>query len=192
MNTQLWSLWQGVPNASASSGPARLAPLPELSSSSSFLAAAPASAGIPASASADPPPGTFAAAFQAASAQTGVPVALLQAVAWTESANQPLALSPTGAEGVMQLEPATAAAEGVTNPWNVSQNILGGARYLAQQLQAFHGNLTDAIAAYNAGPGAVVRYGGVPPYAQTQAYVRQVTAAYAHDTANAPSKGVSL
>jgi soluble lytic murein transglycosylase-like protein len=115
-------------------------------------------------------------------------VALLEAVGTTESADDPTAVSVTGAEGVMQLEPATAAAEGVTDPWNPTENILGGAEYLAQQLATFHGNLSDAIAAYNAGPGAVEAYGGIPPYAQTQAYV---TTVLGHYTANLTAEGAT-
>lgn len=168
MNIWFNTLWQAN---SSTITPERLAPLP--------------AAAVPATASTvdpvtptTPSATTFAAAFQAASAATGVPVALLEAVGTTESADNPMAVSATGAEGVMQLEPNTAASEGVTDPWNVSENILGGARYLAQQLQTFHGNLTDAIAAYNAGPGAVETYGGIPPYAQTQAYVQTVLGHY--------------
>jgi len=123
------------------------------------------------------PPASFAAALQAASAATGVSPALLTAVATVESDEEPNVVSDTGAIGYMQLEPATAASLGV-NPYNPTQNVLGGAEYLAQQITTFHGNLVEAIAAYNAGPGAVETYGGIPPYAQTEAYVQAVLQHY--------------
>lgn len=126
--------------------------------------------------------GTWQAAIQAAAAQTGVPAALLSSVMRQESGGNPWAVSPVGAIGLMQLMPATAAGLGV-NPWNPAQNILGGARYLAEQLARFQGNVPDALAAYNAGPGAVQRYGGVPPYAQTEQYVANVLALYQSQSA---------
>jgi len=178
VNIWLNTLWQA--NSTAIT-PGRLAPLPTVVLSPALGdtdTSSPVSASEPVVPT-SPSAATFAAAFQAASSATGVPVALLEAVGTTESADNPTAVSFTGAEGVMQLEPSTAASEGVTDPWNVSENILGGARYLAQQLQTFHGNLSDAIAAYNAGPGAVEAYGGIPPYAQTQSYVQTVLGHYA-------------
>lgn len=121
---------------------------------------------------------SFGQAFAQAARQTGLPVPLLQAVAWQESGDNPQAVSSCGAVGVMQLMPGTAAELGV-DPWQPDQNILGGARYLARQLHAFGGNLSLALAAYNAGPGAVAAYGDqVPPYAQTQQYVADVLALY--------------
>lgn len=111
-----------------------------------------------------------------ASAITGVPARLLAAVMQQESGGDPNAGSPAGARGLMQLMPATARGLGVRNILDPWENLLGGARYLRQQLDAFGWDIRKALAAYNAGPGAVQRYGGVPPYAETQRYVRNVTA----------------
>lgn len=109
-----------------------------------------------------------------AAADFGVDRALLRAVIHAESAFNPLALSNKGAQGLMQLMPGTASDLGVTDAFDVSQNIRGGARYLAQLLQTFNGDAQLATAAYNAGPGAVQKYRGVPPYDETQVYVQRV------------------
>jgi len=114
--------------------------------------------------------------INAAAARTGVPAKLIAAVAKQESGFDPSAVSRAGAEGIMQLMPTTAKGLGVTNPLNATQSINGGADYLASLLKRFDGNTTLAVAAYNAGPGAVLKYGGVPPYAETQNYVRNVLA----------------
>lgn len=108
----------------------------------------------------------------------GVDPALLKAVAENESGFDPHATSPTGAQGLMQLEPGTAAELGVRDAYDPAQNVWGGARYLRGLLDRFGGNLRLAIAAYNAGPAAVEKYGDVPPYAETQAYVKNVLASY--------------
>jgi len=108
----------------------------------------------------------------------GVDPALVAAVAETESRFDPLAISPAGAAGLMQLMPATAHGLGVADPYDPVQNVRGGAAYLHQLLERFHDSVPLALAAYNAGPGAVERYGGVPPYAETQRYVDRVMAAY--------------
>lgn len=102
--------------------------------------------------------------------------ALALAVAKAESNFDHQAVSPKGAMGVMQLMPQTAKGLGVTNPFDPQQNIDGGIRYLRQLIEQFGGNLTLAVAAYNAGPNAVRRYGGVPPYPETQTFVRRVLA----------------
>lgn len=102
-----------------------------------------------------------------------LPVNLLRAVVQVESGGKPDAVSPAGAVGLMQLMPATARELGVENSKDPWQNIAGGAKYLARQLQRF-GQVEEALAAYNAGPGAVARHGGIPPYAETRKYVERV------------------
>jgi peptidoglycan DL-endopeptidase CwlO len=119
----------------------------------------------------------YAALFAAAGQKYGVPPALLTAVARVESGYDPGAVSPAGARGLMQLMPATARGLGV-DPMNPAQAVDGAARLLAQALNEF-GSVPLALAAYNAGPGAVRRYGGIPPYTQTQDYVRKVAAVLA-------------
>ncbi|MES1202250.1 MAG: lytic transglycosylase domain-containing protein [Pseudomonadota bacterium] len=116
-----------------------------------------------------------------AGAQVELSPALLEAVAWTESRFNDRAVSPKGAVGVMQLMPETASRLGV-DPARADQNIHGGAAYLRAMLEEFHGDLVLALAAYNAGPAAVHRYGGVPPYPETRAFVDSVLG-YMADTA---------
>ena len=107
----------------------------------------------------------------------GVDSELVKAVATAESNLNQDARSAVGAIGVMQLMPETADNLGV-DPYDEKENIEGGAHYLRQMLDKFQGNLQQAIAAYNAGPGAVQKYGGVPPYSETQNYVRKVIDLY--------------
>jgi len=114
--------------------------------------------------------------FAKASQKYNVPLGLLKAVAKAESGFNPLALSRCGAQGIMQLMPATARSLGVTNPFDPEQNIMGGAKYLSQMLKRFDGNTQLALAAYNAGPGNVSKYGGIPPFKETQNYVRKALA----------------
>ena len=110
-----------------------------------------------------------------AAARYGVEARLLRAVAGQESGLRQGARSPKGAVGVMQLMPATARALGV-DAAGLAGNVQGGAAYLSQMLRRFGGDVRLALAAYNAGPGAVERHGGLPPFAETQAYVRGVLA----------------
>jgi soluble lytic murein transglycosylase-like protein len=116
----------------------------------------------------------YGAQIAAAAQRHGIDPALLAGLIEQESGFDPGARSAAGAQGLTQLMPGTAAGLGVTNPLDPVQAIEGGAKYLAAQLQAFGGDTARALAAYNAGPGAVQRFGGVPPYAETQNYVRQV------------------
>jgi len=109
-----------------------------------------------------------------ASRDFGVEEAVVRAIMHAESAFNPNALSRAGAQGLMQLMPATAARFGVINPFDPEQNIRGGVEYLAWLLKRFNGDLTLAAAGYNAGEGAVQRHGGVPPYNETQRYVVRV------------------
>jgi soluble lytic murein transglycosylase-like protein len=115
----------------------------------------------------------FANLFQAASAKYGVPAALLSAVAKQESGYDPKAVSPVGAQGLMQLMPGTARGLGVTDAFDPAQAVDGAARMLRDLTQRF-GRTDLALAAYNAGPGAVLKYHGIPPYPETQHYVRNV------------------
>ncbi|WP_254427311.1 lytic transglycosylase domain-containing protein [Rhodanobacter sp. C01] len=116
----------------------------------------------------------YADTIRAASVEYGVDEAFLRAIIHAESAFNPRALSLKGAQGLMQLMPATASDMGVLDAFNTEQNIRGGARYLSLLLHNFNGSERLAAAAYNAGPGAVQRYSGVPPYAETQVYVERV------------------
>jgi len=116
------------------------------------------------------------AKIEAAAADYGLAPELVKAVAWQESRFNARARSATGALGVMQLMPGTARQLGVTDPFDPEQNIRGGTAYLRRQLDRFDNDLTLALAAYNAGPGAVIRYRGVPPFRETRTYVRSILA----------------
>lgn len=120
-----------------------------------------------------------AKAFRATAKATGVEDAWLRAIAHAESGFDAAALSPKGAQGVMQLMPATAKEYGVADPFSAEQSIDGGARYMRMLLRRYKDDHVLAAAAYNAGIGAVTRYGGVPPYAETMAYVEKVMALHA-------------
>lgn len=118
----------------------------------------------------------------AAARRHGLDPNLALAVAQAESGLSPLVVSDAGAVGVMQLMPETAKRLGVRNIYDPWDNIDGGVRYLKDMLNTFNGDVTKAIAAYNAGPAAVARYGGIPPYAETQRYVAKVLGFYGQST----------
>ena len=113
------------------------------------------------------------AIFEAAGLRYNLSTDFLKAVARAESSFRPDATSPSGAMGVMQLMPATATYLGVTDPYDPEQNIMGGARLLREFMDQFN-DVSLALAAYNAGPGNVTKYGGIPPFTETQNYVRNV------------------
>jgi soluble lytic murein transglycosylase-like protein len=120
----------------------------------------------------------FDAYIREAAALYQLPEALLRAVIRQESDFNPYSVSSSGALGLMQLLPSTAASMTVQDPFDPRQNVLGGARYLRVLANTFNGDLILTLAAYNAGSGAVIRYGTVPPYDETQHYVRQVLRYY--------------
>jgi soluble lytic murein transglycosylase-like protein len=123
-------------------------------------------------------PEHLASTIEEAARTHGVDPRLVAAVARRESAWNANAVSRTGACGIMQLMPDTARFLGVTNVFDARENIFGGTRYLRTLLDTFNGDLDLTLAAYNAGPGAVEKYRGVPPYRETQAYVAAVKATY--------------
>lgn len=120
------------------------------------------------------PPAQLEGYIEGASAEYHLRPSLLRALIRMESGFNANAVSPKGAQGLTQLMPGTAAALGVADPFDPAQNIMGGARYLRQQLDRFNGDERLALAAYNAGPGAVLRYNGVPPFPETQRYVNSI------------------
>ncbi|WP_099468403.1 lytic transglycosylase domain-containing protein [Konateibacter massiliensis] len=118
---------------------------------------------------------TLSDIFERAASKYNISVDLLKAVGKQESNFNPNAVSRCGAQGVMQLMPATAASLGVTDSFDAEQNIMGGAKYLSSLLDTYDGNVSFALAAYNAGGNNVNKYGGIPPFKETQDYVVKVT-----------------
>lgn len=137
-----------------------------------------AQASQPANAPAPMAPEEIDRLVSANAATWNVDPSLIKAIIANESGFNANATSGAGAQGLMQLMPGTASGLGVTNSYDPAQNVWGGTRYLRGLLDRFGGNVELAVAGYNAGPGAVEKYSGVPPYAQTQNYVQNVLASY--------------
>jgi soluble lytic murein transglycosylase-like protein len=133
----------------------------------------------------------FAHVIRTAAERYGVDARLIEAIVQTESAGNPTAVSPKGARGLMQLMPERAAELGVHDSFDPQQNVDGGVRHVRDLLQRFGGDVTLALAAYNAGEAAVRSHGGVPPFAETREYVRRVQAMYRGGASLAP-KAVAL
>jgi soluble lytic murein transglycosylase-like protein len=127
----------------------------------------------PAAAQAAQPSGPYAPLAMKAAQENGLSANLLSSVIRAESSNRPRAVSPKGAMGLMQLMPGTARELDVQHPFDPSENVQGGARYLKQLMNTF-GHLNLALAAYNAGPAAVRLYQGIPPYPETRAYIARI------------------
>jgi soluble lytic murein transglycosylase-like protein len=140
-------------------------------------APAPAATAVAPPAEAPKPPPTPLELADAAAMKYGLPATLVRSVMAAESAHRPDAVSPKGAIGLMQLMPGTAKDLGV-NPHDPAENVDGGTRYLRDMLVRFDNRLWHALAAYNAGPGAVEKYGDIPPYRETIQYVNRIDRAY--------------
>jgi soluble lytic murein transglycosylase-like protein len=144
--------------------------------SSAFASMLQAASATPSTTSATAQSSSYDPLIEQAALRNGVDPAILHGLIQQESGFDPRSTSSAGAMGLTQLMPGTASSLGVANPLDPAESIEGGARYLKQMLDSFGGNTSDALAAYNAGPGAVSKYGGVPPYAETQSYVSKVMA----------------
>lgn len=123
-------------------------------------------------------PESYAPLINAAAKVNNLDPDLVRAVIHAESGFNPRAISPANAQGLMQLIPSTAKRMGVANSFDPIENVAGGSRYLRLLLDMFGGNVVHAVAGYNAGEGAVMKYGGIPPYKETQEYVRRVAHLY--------------
>ncbi len=155
--------------------PASLGPLP---ASSGPLPVSPDAANVVPLASASAP-GDYEPLIQKYAAQHGLAPSLVKAVIQTESGGNPRSVSGAGAMGLMQLMPENVKEAGISNPFDPEQNIAAGTKQLAGLLSQYHGDLDLALAGYNAGPGNVRKYGGVPPFTETQNYIHRVKAAMA-------------
>jgi soluble lytic murein transglycosylase-like protein len=162
---------QGTPTQAATSFASTLAAAQQVPGQQTSAISVSAASGSTAGGTTD-----FEAEINAAATSNRIDPALLKGLVQQESGFNPNARSGAGAVGLTQLMPGTAAALGVTEPTDPAQSLQGGARYLREQLDRFGGDERLALAAYNAGPGAVSKYGGVPPYAETQGYVNKVLA----------------
>jgi len=140
-----------------------------------LLASLSSPASVPTGTGIEASPVRLASVFARATAQYDLPPGLLEAVATQESGMNPNAVSSAGAEGIMQIMPATAASNGIADPFDPTEAIFGAAKILAGNIAYFH-SVPLALAAYNAGAGAVEEYGGIPPYAQTEDYVASIMA----------------
>ena len=161
-----------LPNDSSevAAPPASLGPLPA-------LPVAPGAADVvPISSAAS---GDYAALIQKYAAQNNLEPSLVKAVIQTESGGNPRSVSGAGAMGLMQLMPANVKEAGISDPFDPEQNIAAGTKQLSGLLSQYHGDLDLALAGYNAGPGNVRKYGGVPPFTETQHYIQRVKAAMA-------------
>jgi soluble lytic murein transglycosylase-like protein len=168
-------------SSSASAAKAAEAPSGSASGSSTTGTAAPVAGGGATKSALVPvamEPAALSQVVQQSAEKNHVDPALVRAVISTESNWNSSAVSSKGALGLMQLIPGTAALLGVGNAFDPVQNVEGGTRYLAMLLQRYNGDVTKAVAAYNAGPGAVDRFGGVPDYRETRNYVQKVTSTY--------------
>jgi soluble lytic murein transglycosylase-like protein len=165
---------QGVPATASTGAPRPVAPTTSTTEPFSALLAREVGTPVPSSTAAHP----YATEIDDAARRHGIAPALIRSVMRQESSFDPRATSHAGAQGLMQLMPATARSLGVTDPYDPVQSIEGGTRYLADMLERFEGNVPLALAAYNAGPSAVDRFGGIPPYRETQDYVEKVLDGY--------------
>jgi len=163
-----------ITGAAAPAPPASAVPFNAVLSQALQPEAAPDAVDAGANATAPVPPEQIDALVQQNAQIWQVDPALIKSVIANESSFDANATSPVGAQGLMQLMPETAASLGVRNPYDPAQNVAGGTRYLRSLLDRFNGDTRLAVAAYNAGPGAVEKYGDVPPYSETRNYVQNV------------------